>query len=186
MIAISSLLILVGTLTYVHSIVYGQTRPHRTTRFVLLVITCLSASSLWAGANRGAAFWLAAISTVQALGLFLLCLKRGMGGWSRSDITCLLIAAAGIVLWQVTDQPMVGLLASILADFVGCVPAIIKTYRLPHTEIWQFFAIDTVAAAIGLAASVRFDIFTLSYPLYIFTINAAMVVLIVRGQQTTV
>lgn len=177
LIIISTILVLVSPLVYIHSILYGTTKPHRTTRFVLLVITSLSTATLWEA--RDAAFYLAFASAVQALLVFALSIKRGMGGWSKTDIVCLLIALGGIVLWQVSDRPLLGLLASLVADYVGMIPAIIKTYKLPHTEDWRFFAIDTVAGFISIAALSSFTLYSLSFPIYIVLINALMVALIV-------
>lgn len=176
LIVISTILVLTSPLVYIHSIINGETRPHRTTRFVLLVITLLSTAALWQ--TKGAAFWLALASLVQALIVFILSIKKGMGGWSRVDIGCLIIALVGIVLWQTSGQPAIGLLASIVADVVGMVPALIKTYKLPHTEDWRFFAMDTAAGVLSTFALTSYTIYTLSYPLYIVVINAAMVALI--------
>ncbi len=176
LIAISTILVLISPAVYIHSIFRGKTRPHRTTRFVLLLITAISAWSLF-GSN-GAAFWLALASAVQAAVVFLVSLKRGMGGWAKLDISCLSIALLGIAVWQTTGEPMVGLYASILADFVGYVPAFVKTYRMPHTEDWRFFSIDTVAAVLSLAATTQLSAFALGYPVYIFLANFGMVALI--------
>ncbi len=83
-ILISSFLVLVSTIVYVVSICKGHARPHRTTRFILLVITSISAWSLFS--NHHAGFWLAFASAIQAAILFGISLKRGMGGWARLDI----------------------------------------------------------------------------------------------------
>ncbi len=184
LIIISTLLVLISPVVYIHSILYGKTRPHRTTRFVVLVITVFSTLSL-VDNHFGAAFWLAAASAAQALAVFALSVSKGIGGWSHLDITCLVIAGAGIVLWQTTDRPIVGLYASILADFIGYVPAFVKTYKWPDTENWPFFAMDTLAAVFSLVATPVLTAYTLGYPIYIFVANAGMVALILarRRQQ---
>jgi hypothetical protein len=161
---------------YIHSIFKRETRPHRTTRFVLLLITAISTWALFG--SRGAGFWLALASTVQAAAVFAISIKRGMGGWARLDVSCLVLALIGIVVWRTTGQPIVGLYVSILADFIGYVPALAKTYKYPHTEDWRFFAIDTVASIFSLAALNHFSALSASYPAYIFLANFSMVVLI--------
>jgi len=124
--------------------------------------------------------WLAGISTFQAILIFSLSIKRGMGGWSRADIFCLVIALFGIVAWQTTNNPALGLYFSILADFTGMVPALIKTYRLPHTENVWFFGLDTIAGLLTLLAVASFTLEQTAYPIYIIIINAVMVFLIER------
>jgi hypothetical protein len=59
------------------------------------------------------------------------------------------------------------------------VPALLKTYRFPKTEIATFFALDILAATCSLLATNIYAISNVAYPLYIFLINGAMVALIV-------
>jgi hypothetical protein len=176
-IAISSLLALISPLIYARAILRGEAKPHRTTRLVLLVITSLATAALFAQQDR-VAIWLAGVSALQSILIFALSIKYGMGGWGKLDVACLGIAALGIVLWQTTDNPVLALYASIAADFVGMVPALIKTYYFPKTEIWAFFALDTVAAVFSLLAVTNWSLQSVSFPVYIFAINLAMTLLV--------
>jgi len=179
LIIISSLLALISPLVYSHSILKGESKPHRTTRFVLLLITSLTTLSLFVQGNK-VAIWLAGVSTIQSVLIFILSFKFGMGGWSKTDILCLFIAFIGIFLWQTTKQPVLALYFAILADFTGMIPALAKTYRLPHTETWVFYFLDVFAALFSLLALSVWTIEEFSYPLYIMIINAVMVLLIFR------
>ena len=176
---VSSLLAFISPLIYAKAILKGQAKPHRTTRFVLLIITSLATASLFAQHDT-VAVWLAGVSALQSILLFGLSIKHGMGGWAKTDILCLLIALAGIVIWQTTKDPSLALYASIAADFTGMLPAIIKTYKYPHTEIWSFFLLDVFAAIFSLLAVKTWTVQEFSYPLYIMIINSIMVLLIIR------
>lgn len=179
LIAASSILALTSPIIYARSILKGEAKPHRTTRLVLLLITALSTASLIAQQDT-VAVWLAGVSTLQAIIIFALSIKHGMGGWARTDILCLVIALAGIIAWQTTNNPAFGLYASILADFTGMVPTLIKAYRLPHTETVWFFGFDTVAGILTLFAVSALTTQQIAYPIYIAIVNAVMVLLIVR------
>lgn len=179
LIIVSTTLVLTSPIVYIKSILQGKAKPHRTTRFVLLVITVLSTVSLLASSSQ-VALWLAFASAVQAVAVFALSIKRGMGGWSRLDVTCLTIAMIGVLIWQLTSQPLIGLYASVVADFVGMVPAIVKTYRMPHTEDWRFFAMDTVASVLTIIAAGSFSYKETIYPAYLILINGLMVWLALR------
>ena len=134
---IAAILALVAPIVYIRAILKGEAKPHRTTRFVLMLITLITASALFANGDR-VALWLAAASAIQAAVIFGMSLKYGMGGKDKVDILCLLIAMLGIVLWQVTKQPVLALYFAIAADFTGGVPMFIKTWREPETEIWSY------------------------------------------------
>lgn len=182
LIAISTVLVLTSPIIYIHSIVRGETRPHRTTRFVLLVICFLSTAALL-DENHSSAFWLSAASTVQATATFALSIKWGYGGWAKLDIACLVIAIIGLIFWQISGNALVGLYAAITADIVGIVPTFVKTYKLPRTENWQFFAIDTVAGLLSLMAIAGLTLYTASYPIYIVLVNGALAALIIVRQR---
>ncbi len=178
-IVISSLLALISPIIYSKAILKGEAKPHRTTRFVLLLITSLATVALFAQGNR-VAIWLAGVSTLQSIIIFFLSIKHGMGGWSKTDILCLVVALLGIVLWQITKNPVIALYFAIGADFTGMVPALIKTYHHPETEVWTFYTLDIFAALFSILALSKWTVAEYSYPIYIMLINVVMTVLIVR------
>ncbi len=179
LITLSSLLALASYVVYIHAILKGKAKPHRTTRFVLVIITALATAALFAEKST-VAIWIPTIFTVGSVVIFLLSIKYGMGGSSKTDILCLLVALAGIVFWKITSNPLYGLYASIGADFVGQIPMLLKTYRYPETEAWPFYGIDVVAAMLSLIALQEWKIGEYSYPLYIVFIDMLTVILILR------
>jgi len=178
-IVISSLLALISPIVYSIAIFKGEAKPHRTTRLVLLLITSLTTASLFAQKNQ-VAIYLAGVSTIQSIMIFTLSLKRGMGGWSKTDMLCLFIALIGIALWRITENPVVALYCAIGADFAGMIPALIKTSKFPKTEVWTFYLLDVFAAFFILLALETWTLQEYSYPIYIMLINLEMVILIVR------
>jgi hypothetical protein len=176
---VSVLLPLISPFVYAKAILRGEAKPHRTTRFVLLIDTLLATASLFAQHNY-IAMLLSGVSALQAIVIFALCIKRGIGGWSKTDMTCLIIAFFGIYLWQTTKNPLFALYASIAADLAGMIPAILKTYWRPETEIWTFFILDAIAGIFNLFALPHWSTQETAYPLYIVLINFFMVLLIVR------
>lgn len=179
LILLSSVIALISPIVYARAIFRGEAKPHRTTRLVLLIITSLSTIALFAQHDT-VAIWLAGVSTLQAIFIFILSLKYGMGGYSLTDGICLVVAIIGILFWQITQNPAMGLYFAILADFTGMVPSLIKTYKMPHTEIYMFFLLDVFAGFFSLLAVKQWTASEVSFPLYIMLINLAMVVLVLR------
>lgn len=179
----SILLPLYSPWPYIQSILHGETRPHRTTRLVYLAIGLLTTFSLFASHNQ-IALWISGVSTIQAIVLFYLGLKYGVGGWSKKDVVCLLIASIGIVAWQTTKNPILGLYFGIMADFVGSLPTIIKSYRFPKTENWSFYGIDAVAGTFNLLALTKWGLQDFAYPAYLVCINGFIALLVFRGKRT--
>lgn len=184
-ILVSTVLALISPIVYSIAILKGEAKPHRTTRFVLLLITSLTTASLFAQGNN-VAIYLAGVSTFQSIIVFILSIKHGMGGWSKPDIICLIFALIGIVIWQITKNPVIALYFAISADFIGMIPAIVKTYHFPETEVWSFFALDVFAAIFNLLALKKWTIEEFSYPIYIMLINLVMVFLILVYPKTLI
>ncbi len=183
LIVISSILALISPIIYARAILKGEAKPHRTTRFILLVITILAVLSLFTQHDT-VAVWLAGVSALQSIVIFILSLKYGMGGWEKGDLVCLGIALMGIILWQTTQNPVLALYASIAADFTGMIPALKKTYHFPQTEVWSFFLIDVFAALFNLMAVRSLTIPGVAYPAYLLVINLVMVLLITFPRPT--
>ncbi len=179
LITISSLLALASYVVYIIAILKGKAKPHRTTRFVLVLITALATTALFAEKST-VAIWIPGVFTLGSLAVFILSIKYGMGGWSKTDILCLFFALVGIVFWRATDNPLYGLYASIGADFIGQIPMLIKTYRYPETEAWPFYFMDVVAVFLNLLALEQWNIGEYAYPLYAGVIDFAIVLLIMR------
>ncbi|HSX17125.1 MAG TPA: hypothetical protein VLH86_03435 [Patescibacteria group bacterium] len=173
---IGSALPVFASLAYVLSIVRGKSRPERMTRFLLVVITALMVASLWA-TDDTSGIWLAWVSFVQAIFIFGLSLKYGMGGRDRLDYACLALCGVGIGLWLLSDWPWMGLIASIAADCIAMIPALRKTIRLPHTELTLFYAVDTFAGLFILFAG-PYTLKAMALPAYIAAINFAFVLAI--------
>ena len=177
-IVISSALILINPIFYAGAMFKGKAKPHRTTLFVISLITAMSALALFA-ANDRVALYLASAQAIQSIVLFFLSIKLGMGGWEKTDLICLAIALVGIVLWKTTNNPLLGLYFAILADIAGMVPTVIKTIKWPETETLAYFTIDVAAAIFSILALNSFRIAELSYPLYILIMNIIMVMIMI-------
>jgi len=150
LLTLSTLLIVAGGLIYCASIIRGRSKPHRTTRFVILVILALSfVSILAAHANLGAKSY-SGILFFSAIAFLALSLKSGIGGWSVFDVACLVIALDGIVAWRVASNPIVAIWFAIVAYSIAYLPAFIKTWRQPYTESPWLYGLSALASFFSL------------------------------------
>lgn len=171
-----ALLPVISGITYVAGIIRGQVKPQRMTHFLLCMITGLSLVALSVGDDRSG-IWLALSSFVQTFVVAALSVRRGIGGRDRGDWVCLVLCVAGVWLWMASGESLFGLAMAVAADAVACVPSLLKTYRLPHTESLAFYALDTVAGVcIVLAGPYSWQ--AALFPAYIAGINAVFVWLI--------
>ena len=177
----SNTLVFSSYLSHEWAMIKGRAKPHRTTRFVLLIITTLGFLSLYATGDR-VVVWFLGICSIQSLVMFIMSIKYGMGGWGKVDIACLLIALLGIVLWKETSSPILALYAAVTVDFVGMVPTLIKAYRLPYTEYWMPYILDLSSIVLIVLAIQNGGFNEYLYPVYLFLINSVMLAFITRSK----
>lgn len=177
---VGAVLPLVSSWVYIASILRGNTKPQRTTKFLMSLITGMSFFALMASGDVSGV-WLALTSFVQSLVIFYLSLRWGLGGKDWLDIACVVLCVAGVVVWLSAGEPIIGLIAAIVADFIAIIPALVKTWRLPHTETHWFYTLDGLAGLLIMIAGPH-SVFSLAYPAYILLANAIFVVAILRPQ----
>jgi hypothetical protein len=156
---IAGVLAVVQVIPYLVSIFRGHTKPERMTYFIWFIVDALSIASYIAVGAR-TTIWVGLVYVLTGFTIFLLSLRYGMGGFSKLDIVCLLLALTGIVIWLTTDSALLALCFSTFAANVGYLPTVKKAYFYPETEntlswaltsftsILNIFALTTVAPAI--------------------------------------
>lgn len=136
---------------YIWSIFKGRTRPARATYGILSVIEIINLAS-YVSAGATTTRWLFVALTFNAIFIFCLSLKYGMGGRNKFDILCLILASLAIVLWKTTNNPELAVYISVLAGFIGYLPTIKKAYLLPDTENTLSWGMYVVAATLNVCA----------------------------------
>ena len=135
-------------------------------------------ASQWASG----ATWSLALTIGQAAScgvIFVLALRRGVGGVSPVELVLLGIAALGIVGWQIADDPTVATCSVVVADIIGVALMLPKTYRAARLgdalDVRDRRRLDHLRAA-----RARIDAAALLiYPVYILIADAAVVAVIV-------
>ncbi|MFH1909807.1 MAG: hypothetical protein ABIJ72_01255 [bacterium] len=175
----SNILVFSSYLAYEWAMIKGRARPHRTTRLVLSVIIILGFFSMYAQGDR-VVVWFLGICAVQSFVMLIMSIKWGMGGWAKNDLLALAIAIIGIVTWQVTDNPVLGLYAAVTADLAGMIPALVKTYHLPNTEYWLTYVFDLSAILLTGFAIQNGGFNDYLYPVYLLLVNSLMMIFLLR------
>ncbi|MEK7594414.1 MAG: hypothetical protein AAB436_02135 [Patescibacteria group bacterium] len=120
--------------------------------------------------------WFTGLQTVGVLLVFLLSIKYGVGGLSRSDLLLIALAALGIGLWLITDNALLSLIMVVAIRSIGVVATIIKTYRSPVSEAalpWLIYASSAIVALISVG-ELNFSL--LLYPSYVLIADSSVLI----------
>jgi hypothetical protein len=169
----------VNTIPYIRDIVRGTTRPHRGTWLVWAVLAIV----VYESQRADGASWSLLMTGAQAMLtslIFILAVRRGEGGLSATDALLTAMAAAGVVGWVISDEPIVATASVVVADLVAAAMMTPKTYRDPTSETLASFALASVGGALAAGAVASAEPALLMYPVYFCAVNAAIALLIHR------
>lgn len=156
---------------YTISIVRGDTRPNIVSYCIWAILLIISISAqITAGASWSILLLIGDLSGV--LLVVTLCL-RGFGykKYGRIEFVCTMLAILAIVLWQITNLPLLAIECAVVADQMAGIPTIAKTYRDPWSEIPYTWLMVAGAAALSIASTTIFNLENLIFPASVFVTN---------------
>jgi hypothetical protein len=123
--------------------------------------------------------WVTLALSAGPLLIFVVSLTKGRR-WKVGpfDILCGASAGIGIVLWQITSDPVMAIIFGILADILGGIPTIIKSYKVPGSEKATPYLLSVCSMVLTLATIQSWRFVDYAFPVYILLINVLLFVLI--------
>lgn len=180
---ISAILSIIMIIPYVVDILKKTTKPERAS---WLIWTVLGFIAFFSQLAKGAtdSLWLTAGQTIAVLIVFILAIKRGVGGLTKHDIKALIVAGIGLLLWFLTNEALYALLIVIAIDFIGVFLTTIKAYKDPKSETMSTWLLSGTSGIFGALAVGSFSFVLLLYPIYIIIANYVVVIAIILGKKS--
>jgi hypothetical protein len=172
-----------GFIPYLISIIRQKTQPNRASWWIWATLGTIIAVSNYSAGARDTMWLLSAYAFCQFV-IAVLSIKNGEGGWNIFDQTCMLGAGISIVFWWWTKEPLTAILINIAIDSLGALPTIRKSYSQPETEDFFSWTMFLMASVLNLLALRNWSIVLSSYPIYLFSFNLIVVVLLTSPRLT--
>lgn len=171
---LSAVIGLFGYAPYIRDTVSGKNKPERCSWLIWSVLGTLAFfSQLYEGATQS--LWFAGTQVSATILVFLLSIRKGAGHFmSVSYFVVLGIAAIGLYAWYFTETAAYALFLTIGVSFVGGSLTVRKAYHHPETETPLTWVLALLSSALALLSVGRIDWILLAYPLYLFTLYAAI------------
>ncbi|MDX9778704.1 MAG: hypothetical protein RBT30_00430 [Patescibacteria group bacterium] len=175
---IAGLFFVIGYIPYIIAILRKKTKPAKASWIIwgtldTIVIAGMIASDSLNGQMIGA--------VIGVWVVIILSLKYGAPGWTKLDKLCLIGAAIGIFLWQIFDNPILGILISLGITSIGSIPTFISAWRNPERENklgWTFFWTSCIFA---LFAIPKWTLANAAQPIIFFIIESIMMYILYRN-----
>lgn len=168
-------------IVYIVSILKGKSKPSRATWWIWSFMgLVLAVSYYFSGAEN--TIWVPIVEFIGPLSIAILSIKYGEGGLEdKTDLLCMFGAFVSILVWIISNNPVLALVTNLFIDTFALVPTIKKTYLRPEGEdFWAWFGTG-VADTMNLFAIERFTFGIMVYPIYMLVSDLIIIVLIIIG-----
>jgi hypothetical protein len=167
---------------YVADILRGDTKPSKSTWWMLTSLHVVLTASYYASGARET-LWLPIAYAISFLVVAVLSIRYGEAGWRLTDTGCLMAVGCSGLLWWVARSPQLALLLTVCADFFALIPTIEKAYARPWTENRAAWLMASAAAALNVLAVETWTLSIAAYPAYVLAVNALITLLIIRPRR---
>jgi hypothetical protein len=168
---------------YIRDVIRRSTRPHRGTWLIWSILSILALSSQVADGAAWSVVMLAADALLTSL-IFLLSIRRGVGGLSRCDLATLAIAGVGIAAWAVSATPVLATIFVVVADTLAVALMLPKTWRDPGSETLALYTLASVSGILSTLAVGALNPSLLLFPVY-FTLANALIAAVIASRRST-
>lgn len=168
-----------GCLSYARDTLRGDAQPNRVSWLLWAVATMLvTVAEIRQGVGLQ---WL--MSFAIGLGdLFVFAAsfvsRNGVWRLGRFDIACGGASILGLVVWGLTSNDTVALVAFIVADALACIPTLTKSWSAPLTETLSTYAAAGASALITLMTVKVWSSGAIAFPIWIAAVNVVFLLLI--------
>ena len=160
----------VAIIPYIADIIKGKTKPNIVSWLTWTLLLAIGTAGAFAAHDPRTAFL--TMGDLVGTGITLI---LGL----KFDGLCQLGAVAGLILWFTLSSPAVGIIAVVIVDLIGLLPTLKHSWDNPEEETWQTFGVLTLASGLTLASLTRFNVSSLSYPIYLLAANTSVTIAVI-------
>lgn len=177
---VAGLIAFAAVIPYIRDTLRGTTRPNIVTWSLwTLNGIILSSAQYAAGASWTLAVLVASTTTTGIVAL--LALRWGQRQYGRIDGVCFALAILAVCAWMLTENPLMAICFSLIAEIFAAAPTVIKTYEAPETETSTTYWLAAFATILSLFASTRYDPPNVLFAIYSLGLNSLIATLAMRS-----
>ncbi len=170
-----------GVLSYTWATLRGETKPNRVTWLLWSIAPLIGTAAALSDGVRLATLPVL-VAGVSPLMVFVASFVNKKSYWKleKLDYICGSIAILALILWRITDDPIVAIQFAILSDALAALPTLIKSWKFPETESGIAYTTSLFGTATSFFAFKTGDFSEWAFPVYLVTINALIAFAIYR------
>lgn len=169
---VGALIHISSTSVYLLNTLKGKTKPNRMT-FLMWAIAPLIGV---AAALADGVGWAVLPVFMAGFGPFLIFLASFVNPnayWKLGpfDYLCGFFSAVALVLWGITNEPVLAIVFAIISDAFAGWPTVVKAWKFPETENFGAYTGSTINQFLVFFVAPTFTFSSVAFPVYLISIN---------------
>lgn len=165
---LGGLIFIIGDFPYIDDIFKSKTKPHRVSWLIFFILDLIFLINQYA-LHATNSLWLIYAWTSIAFLIFILSIKKGVGGFAKLDVLCLIGALIGLLFWALLKTPLISLYCNLIVSAIAFVPTIKKSYLDPSSETKISWFTAALAAVLATVSVGKLNYQLLALPILSFT-----------------
>jgi hypothetical protein len=175
--------LIIGYYPYFIDIFRKTTKPHAYTWLIWAITQgTATVAAFYGGADWGV-IGLAG-GTLFVVLVFLLSFKYGTKNISRSDTVILLLALSAILVWWLTNNPLLSVVMVTVIDGMGYIPTLRKSWAEPWSETLSFWLAMAIVSVLTILSLGKINWLTAPYLTMLAVLNMLVLVVCVFRRKT--
>ncbi|MDO8480830.1 MAG: hypothetical protein Q7S65_03350 [Nanoarchaeota archaeon] len=180
---IASILGVIGYFFYFRDVFRGKTKPHAFSWLLWGLLGSIAFAGQLVG-NAGPGAWVTAFTALSCLLIFVAALKIGEKRIVFADWLSLAGALVCLLLWYLTNNPLLAVVLAILIDAFAFFPTFRKSFSKPEEETASTYILNGTKYFIALFALNQYSLLTTLYPAYLVLTEWSFVAMVlIRRRQ---
>jgi len=176
--AVAVLVAVISYIPYFRDIFAGKTKPHAFTWLVWASLNGIAFAGQIQG-RGGPGAWAVGFTACALFAIFITALFKGEKDIKRIDWICLGGAAFALVLWFLTNGPLLSVILITIIDAFGFFPTVRKSYFKPQQETLVTFSLSIFKYFLVVLALENYTLVTALFPVSLVIMNGLFVIMLV-------
>lgn len=177
------LILVFGSASYIiglKEMISGKYAPSVFSRVVWIMLAIISFAGVVVSRSTTASILLAGILLSGNAAICITSFWKGTREFNRLEFACLGILLISALVWVVFKAPLVSLVISLLAHFIGALPTYKRVLLKPSSESTRFWSLFFIASILSIVASLGQPLRLIIFPIYFTIFDGSMTFLSMR------
>ena len=164
----------------VSQILKNKYSPNVFSRVVWLLLAVNAFVAILMSGGSKSSILLGGIFLVGNFAICILSFWKGIRSFGRLEYICLTLLLMSVLIWIFFDAPLLNLVLSLFAYFIGALPTYKRVWKDPKSESFGFWSLFFVASLLSVVVADFSSLTSIIFPIYFTIFDGIMALLAVR------